>query len=87
MIRLLAQDDAGTLRPDCICSENSTTWQFFSFSFLRLICLLMCVWIVCLHLYLCAMRIPVAYGQQKRISEPLEYKLQKTLRHRVSPGN
>lgn len=52
MIRLLAQDDTGTLRQDCICSENSTTWQFSPFLFKDLF--------VCLFAYVCMDSLPAS---------------------------
>lgn len=45
---------------------------------------LLCVWVFCLHLYLC---VPDTHGNQKRALDPLEFELQIGVSHHVGAEN
>jgi hypothetical protein len=48
--------------------------------------LILCVWLFCLHVYLCTMYVPGAQGGQKRALDSLELKLQTVVSHSVGAG-
>lgn len=57
-------------------------WGFFFFYLF-----LLCLWVFCLHVWMCTTYVSGAHGGQKGEPEPLEQELQKFISHHVGAGN